>query len=246
MTPINKVAISTGLSLDGYSSPGVQRFDFYVATITFYVFVFEVVLKMMSFGDKPYIYFVDKGGNGIFNCFDFILSVLSIALIGQSSAGAIRTLRLARLVRLLTIIKNIPELKVIVIGLIAGLRSVVYIVALLILVIYLYAVLGVIILSSNDRANFGTVPIAMMTLFQVSTLTSWTTIAYVNWHGCDTYPDGYEQVNDHEELEYARTLTGRLPTWECLKGNRQPIFTFIYFTSFTIIAAMVIMVRSYN
>jgi voltage-gated sodium channel len=236
------VAISTGLSLDGYHGSGVEKFDLYVANITFYVFVFEVVIKIISFGDKPYIYFVDKGGNGVFNCFDFVLSALSIALVGQSSAGAIRTLRLARLVRLLTIIKNVPELKVIVIGLIAGLRSVVYIVALLILVIYLYAVLGVIVLSDNDRANFGDVPLAMMTLFQVSTLTSWTTLAYVNWHGCDTYSNGYVQVDDDRELLYAPTETGRLPTWQCLQANSQPIFTFIYFTSFTIIAAMVIMV----
>jgi len=239
---ILSVAVSTGLSLDGYdSNPSVKKFDYWVANITFYVFVLEVILKLISFGKKPYVYFVDKGGNGIFNCFDFILSALSIALIGQSSAGAIRTLRLGRLVRLLTIIKNVPELKVIVIGLIAGLKSVVYIVALLILVIYLYAVLGVIVLSENDRGNFGTVSVAMVTLFQISTLTSWSTIAYVSWHGCDIYQDGYVQVDDKKDLEMSRTMTGPLPTWECLKGNAQPVFTFIYFTSFTIVAAMVVM-----
>jgi hypothetical protein len=52
----------------------------------------------------------------------------------QDSAGAIKTLRLARLVRLLTIVKNVPELKVIVEGLVAGLKSVGYIVLLLLLV----------------------------------------------------------------------------------------------------------------
>jgi hypothetical protein len=58
--------------------------------------------------------------------------------IEKDSAGAIKTLRLARLVRLLTIVKNVPELKVIVEGLIAGLKSVGYIVLLLLLVRFVY------------------------------------------------------------------------------------------------------------
>lgn len=88
--------------------------------------------------------------------------LLSFALLGQSGAGAVRALRLTRLVRLLTFIKNVPELKVIVVGLIVGLKSVGYIVALLLLSIYLFAVLGVIAFGENDPANFGKVPVAMV------------------------------------------------------------------------------------
>lgn len=51
--------------------------------------------------------------------------------------------------------------QVIVEGLIAGLNSVGYIVVLLLLVIYLFAVLGVQTFGSNDPANFGTVSIAV-------------------------------------------------------------------------------------
>jgi voltage-gated sodium channel len=64
----------------------------------------------------------------------FTLVLLSVALVGQSSAGAVKTLRLARLVRLLRMINSVPELKVIVEGLIAGFWSVGYIVCLLVLV----------------------------------------------------------------------------------------------------------------
>ena len=60
-----------------------------------------------------------------------------------------------------------------------------YILVLLLLVIYMFAVLGVIMLGANDPANFGTVTTAMLTLFQVSTLTNWASIALISFHGCD-------------------------------------------------------------
>jgi hypothetical protein len=39
----------------------------------------------------------------------------------------------------------------------------------------------------SDPARFGSVRIACLTLFQVSTLASWTSIAYTSWWGCSNY-----------------------------------------------------------
>lgn len=56
-----------------------------------------------------------------------------------------------------------------------------YIVMLLFLVIYLFAIMGCLFFGVNDTARFGTVPTSMLSLFQVSTLASWTSIAYTSW-----------------------------------------------------------------
>jgi hypothetical protein len=56
-------------------------------------------------------------------------------------------------------------------------------------VIYLFAVLGTMMFGRNDPANFGTVSIAMMTLFCMSTLT-WSDVAYVQYHGCNVFDGG--------------------------------------------------------
>jgi len=56
-----------------------------------------------------------------------------------------------------------------------------YIVMLLFLVIYLFAIMGCLFFGVNDPARFGTVPSSMLSLFQVSTLASWTSIAYTSW-----------------------------------------------------------------
>jgi voltage-gated sodium channel len=52
---------------------------------------------------------------------------------------------------------------------------------LLFLVIYLFAIMGCLFFGVNDTARFGTVPTSMLSLFQVSTLASWTSIAYTSW-----------------------------------------------------------------
>jgi hypothetical protein len=39
----------------------------------------------------------------------------------------------------------------------------------------------------NDPARFGSVGVGMVALFQVSTLASWTSIAYTSYFGCDSY-----------------------------------------------------------
>ena len=55
-------------------------------------------------------------------------------MMGDPNGGAIGGLRMLRLVRLLTFVKNVPQLRVIIAGLLQGMSSVFYIVMLLFLV----------------------------------------------------------------------------------------------------------------
>jgi hypothetical protein len=75
----------------------------------------------------------------------------------------------------------------IVMGLAGGLSSIVYIVILLLLVFYLYAIVGVMYFKTNDPWHFGTLHIAMVTLVRAATLEDWTEIMYVNIFGCQEY-----------------------------------------------------------
>ena len=59
-----------------------------------------------------------------FNNFDFLIVVASFCFLGSSSGGAVSALRMLRLVRLLTFIKGVPQLRVIVSGLMSGMKSV--------------------------------------------------------------------------------------------------------------------------
>jgi len=59
----------------------------------------------------------------------------------------------------------------------------------------------------NDPANFGTVSIAMMTLFCMSTLT-WSEVAYVEYHGCNVF-EGGALVKDSEVIALRKVVYGQ-------------------------------------
>jgi len=123
------------------------------------------------------------GAERAWNNFDFWLVLICwIPLPGVNVAF----LRLLRLMRLLKIVSKIKQLQVIVMGLIMGMASVQYIVILLILVFYLFAVLGVSTFRRNDPFHFGYLGVAMLTLFRVSSLDGWSTPLHINAYGCNS------------------------------------------------------------
>jgi len=95
--------------------------------------------------------------------------------------------------RLLKLVGKIKKLQVIVLGLGKGISSVTYIIVLLFLIYYLFAVLGVGTFRRNDPFHFGSIGVAMMTLFRMSTLDGWSVVLYINYFGCNSqrsYVDG--------------------------------------------------------
>ena len=63
----------------------------------------------------------------------------------MTGGGMVKLLRLVRLARLAKLIRKIPPLQVIVMGLVGGLKSIVYIMLLLFIVLHLYGILGMIL-----------------------------------------------------------------------------------------------------
>ena len=83
------------------------------------------------------------------------------------SGGTIAGLRMLRLLRLLIILsKKVSVLRVIISGLLSGMKSVLYIVVLLWLVIYIFAILGCSQFGDNDPAAIRTVALACCLFFK--------------------------------------------------------------------------------
>jgi hypothetical protein len=96
--------------------------------------------------------------------------------------------RVVRLLRVLKLLKFLPQLAVIVNALLMALSSIGYILLILFLTYYLYAVLGIIFFRENDKGNFGTLTRALVALYKMATLDNWGLIMYANIYGCDQYP----------------------------------------------------------
>jgi hypothetical protein len=107
----------TGIDLENQSrEPNQVELTRVVSMITLSVFTMEVSLKMIAEAFEPWQYFLDRE-NGAFNCFDFFIVALSFIFL-ESAGSTISALRMLRLVRLLTFIKNVPQLRMIVAGLV--------------------------------------------------------------------------------------------------------------------------------
>lgn len=178
------------------------------------IFTIEAVTKIGAEGRRPWRYFCDP-----WNVFDFlIVAVCYMPVAGQYVA----VLRLARLLRVLKLVRALPKLQVLVGALLKSIPSMGYVALLLSLLFYVYSVAGVFIFGQNDPRHFGSLPIAMVSLFRLVTGDAWTDVMYINMFGCERF--GYQ--------DFASM---------CTHSTAHPTFGAIFFISFMLLGSMVIL-----
>jgi voltage-gated sodium channel len=132
------------------------------------IFVVELAIRIGAYGRRPQDFF--KEG---WNVFDFIV-------IGAAFAPGLREnatlLRLARLLRVVRLVSVLPDLRVLIRGMVASIAPIGSLAALAVLVMYVYGMVGWILFHEGDPENWGTIADAMLTLFVVMTLESWPDI----------------------------------------------------------------------
>ncbi|KAG3233892.1 hypothetical protein PI124_g21042 [Phytophthora idaei] len=210
------------------------------------VFILEAFIKIMAEGLYPWRFFIGKEMR--WNCFDFAIIVMSLPIWGSALGGSsIAILRMLRLMRIMKLVKRVPQLYMIVMGLIGGLKSIGYIMLLLFLVFYLYAISGMYAWQGNDTFHFRSVPIAMITLFRMSTLENWATIMYINYFGCDRFDGGYYSTNPAAAASFQycniTEVYGANQTDSSLASQRalNQVMATIYFITFILISAFVML-----
>ena len=134
----------------------------YIITV---FFVIEIIIRFI-WEPKKLNFF--KSG---WNVFDTLIVLISLIPIPNNSSFLL--LRLLRVFRVLRIISVVPELKKIVEALLSSVKRVFYVGLLLFIILYIDATIGSILFSTKIPERWGDVGVAMITLFQVLTLSSW-------------------------------------------------------------------------
>ena len=203
--------------------------DYYI----FSVFLLECILKLVAEGLHPINYLV--GRDWKWNWFDSFVMLLSLpaleTVIGGDSIAIFRLIRLARLGK---IVNRIPELRMIIEGFFGGMKLIVYIFLLLLIVVYIYGVLGISFFRQNDPFHFSNFFVTFITLFRVMVLDNWTVIMMLNIFGCDL-GTGYEVYVD----ENSRTPFNKL--YWCENPSTSESTVVIYFVSFILLSSFVIL-----
>ena len=131
-------------------------------------FVIEILIRF--FGEKKKVDFFKDG----WNIFDLVIVISS--LIPAGAGTSVVVLRLLRLMRLLRVISFIPEMRFVVEALLMSLRKSVYVLILIFVLLYIYAVAGVILFEGIEDSRFSHIGEALLTLVQIMTLSSWETV----------------------------------------------------------------------
>lgn len=133
------------------------------------IFTLEFLAKAGAHGRQPWRYFQDP-----WNSFDFL--IVAICWIPTESAHIAAVLRLARVLRVLRLVSALPKLQLLVNALLKSLPSMFYVVLLLSIHFYVYAVVGVFAFRDDSPEAFSSLGTAFLTLFQVVTMEGWVDV----------------------------------------------------------------------
>lgn len=155
-------AVMLGLQTSNYLETNFGAvFDFLDIVIPA-IFLLEILIKLYAFNLKFF-----KSG---WNIFDFIIVI--ICLLPES--GPLRILRTLRILRVLRLVRKLPRLRILVEAVLDSLPSLNWVIILLLLVFYIYGLIGTMIFGPVFDEFFGTLGKSMYSLFQIMTLESWS------------------------------------------------------------------------
>ena len=126
------------------------------------IFVVELTIRLIAFGSRPQDFF--KSG---WNVFDFVVVAASFAPGLRENATLLRLVRLARIVR---IVRLLPDLRLLVTAMARSLPAVASLGVLVVLLLYVYGIVGWVIFDDHAPDRYGSVGQAMLTLFVMLSL----------------------------------------------------------------------------
>ena len=157
-------ALAVGTSTFDLQPRAEKIFPFIDYGITIF-FVIEIVIRFIG---EPHKRSFFKDG---WNVFDTTIVTVSLIPIGVGNSALL--LRLLRIFRVLRLITFIPELRELIESLLKSLPRIGYVCLLLFIILYIYAAIGSILFGEVDPERWQDIGIALITLVQVITLSSW-------------------------------------------------------------------------
>lgn len=162
--------------------PSVGKMEDFITV----AFLLEAVLRVLACGRKPWLYLLESTSPvvrpNVWNMIDLVVVICAFIQLHQ-----VALLRLLRLLRVLKLVRAVPVLRELLGALLRSMQSFVYVLALLVLLLYVWGILGVGLFRENDPLHFDDLGLAMLTLLQCATGDDWTDVLYANKDGCDVF-----------------------------------------------------------
>ena len=147
------------LTYDGVA-PGVAAVATVIDRAALVFYTVEVVLRVISYGRKPWMFFLNP-----WNVFDFLIVVLIPFLDGGTVI-----FRLVRLLRILRIFRFLPEARILMLSMIKSVAPLASLGVLIGFLMFIYAMAGVYLFGEALPERWGDIGTAMVTLTVMLTL----------------------------------------------------------------------------
>ena len=181
----NPCPSSSNVVSENYFSPGADDSAAIVWKIIDNLFasffVLEIVLRIVAYGVSFFsnLENIVDLGLVVSGCVDIWLLSASAGCSG-SSAGqsvriltALRVIRIMRVIRFFRLMKSFGQIRLIVSGLMSSLKTLVWVFVFMIAIIYMCSIFTTTQFGSMSD-KFSTIPESMLSLFQITTLDSWS------------------------------------------------------------------------
>jgi voltage-gated sodium channel len=126
------------------------------------VFVVEIGIRIAAYGRRPWRYFSDG-----WNVFDFFAVGLAFVPGLRENSTILRLARLARIVR---VVHLLPDVRILITGVVRSLPPLASMAILTTLILFVYGMVGWSLFGDELPARWGTIGDAMLTLFVMLTL----------------------------------------------------------------------------
>lgn len=130
-------------------------------TFALYIYLIELIMRMLSYGKRPWEFF--RQG---WNIFDFSIVLLSFGLF----SGETIILRLLRIFRLIRIFRFLPEVRVLTSSVVKSLPPLMSVGVLIFLALFIYGMAGVYLFGEQLPDSWGNITLALTSLFILLTL----------------------------------------------------------------------------
>jgi voltage-gated sodium channel len=147
------------LTFDGLD-PRVAAVAGAVDDFAIYFYAVELVLRIVSYGRRPWMFFLNP-----WNVFDFLV----VGLIPFLDGGTL-IFRLVRLLRILRIFRFLPEARILMLSMVKSVAPLANLAVLIGFLMFIYAMAGVYLFGAELPDRWGNVGAAMLTLTVMLTL----------------------------------------------------------------------------
>jgi voltage-gated sodium channel len=154
-------AVSLALLTMPDIDPEVRKTLGELDTFALYIYLIELIMRLVSYGKKPWEFF--KQG---WNVFDFTIVVLSFGVF----TGETIILRLLRIFRLIRIFRFLPEVRVLTSSVVKSLPPLMSVGVLIFLALFIYGMAGVYLFGEELPDSWGNITLALTSLFILLTL----------------------------------------------------------------------------